>query len=54
MQAATGKPLSPAEGDSRYGGDARSQWPFNVYARSYGNYVIVAEGLASVPGVARE
>ena len=34
-----GKPLPPAEGDARYGGEAWSQWPFNVYARSYRNYV---------------
>src|ERR1700736_6933831 len=38
LRAATGQPLSPAEGDARYGGEAWAQWPFNVYARSYRNY----------------
>src|SRR5450631_2890943 len=35
LRAAAGQPLSPAEGDDRYRGDAWAQWPFNVYARSY-------------------
>ena len=55
VQAAAGKPLSPAEGDARYGGDAWSQWPFNVYARSYRNYVDWwQKAWSSVPGVAPE
>jgi polyhydroxyalkanoate synthase subunit PhaC len=55
VRAATGKPLSPAEGDARYGGDAWSQWPFNVYARSYRNYVDWwQKAWSGVPGVAPE
>ena len=38
LQAASGKPLSPAEGDARYANDAWSQWLFNVYAHGYRNY----------------
>jgi polyhydroxyalkanoate synthase subunit PhaC len=55
LQAATGKPLSPVEGDARYGGDAWSQWPFNVYARNYSNYVDWwQKAWSNVPGVAPE
>ncbi|MGC1523969.1 MAG: alpha/beta fold hydrolase [Steroidobacteraceae bacterium] len=55
LKAAAGKPLSPAEGDARYGGEAWSQWPFNVYARSYRNYVDWWQNAwSSVPGVAPE
>jgi len=55
LQAASGRPLSPAEGDARYGGDAWAQWPFNVYARSYRNYVDWwQKAWSDVPGVAPE
>jgi polyhydroxyalkanoate synthase subunit PhaC len=55
LQAMTGKPLSPAEGDARYGSDAWAQWPFNVYARSYRNYVEWwQKAWSNVPGVAPE
>jgi polyhydroxyalkanoate synthase subunit PhaC len=55
LKAATGEPLSPAEGDARYGGEAWSQWPFNIYARNYRNYVDWwQKAWSSVPGVAPE
>jgi len=55
LRAATGQPLPPAEGDARYGGDAWAQWPFNVYARSYRNYVDWwQKAWSNVPGVAPE
>jgi polyhydroxyalkanoate synthase len=55
LKAASGKPLPPTEGDARYGGDAWSQWPFNVYARSYRNYVEWWQSAwSNVPGVAPE
>ncbi len=55
LKAAAGKPLSPAEGDARYTGEAWSQWPFNVYARSYRNYVDWWQNAwSNVPGVAPE
>jgi polyhydroxyalkanoate synthase len=55
LRASTGEPLSPAEGDARYRGDAWAQWPFNVYARSYGNYVDWwQKAWSHVPGVAPE
>ena len=38
-KAAAGQPLSPARRDARFAGDAWTQWPFNVYAHSYRNYV---------------
>jgi polyhydroxyalkanoate synthase len=39
VKAASGQPITPAHGDSRYADSAWSQWPFNVYARSYNNLV---------------
>jgi polyhydroxyalkanoate synthase len=56
LQAATtGQPLSPAENDARYGGDAWAQWPFNVYAHGYRNYVDWwQKALSNVPSVAPE
>jgi polyhydroxyalkanoate synthase len=39
LKAASGQPITPAHGDSRYADSAWSQWPFNVYARSYNNLV---------------
>src|ERR1700676_4346808 len=39
LRAAAGQAMPPAEGDARYGAEAWPQWPFNVYARSYRNYV---------------
>jgi polyhydroxyalkanoate synthase len=55
LKAAAGNPLSPAEGDSRYGDDAWNQWPFNVYARSYRNYVDWwQKAWSNVPGVTPE
>jgi polyhydroxyalkanoate synthase subunit PhaC len=55
LQAAAGQPLSPAEGDDRYRGDAWAQWPFNVYARSYHNYVDWCQkAWSNVPGVVPE
>ncbi len=55
LRAATGQSLSPAEGDARYGGEAWAQWPFNVYARSYRNYVDWwQKAWSNVPGVTPE
>jgi polyhydroxyalkanoate synthase len=55
LKAAAGKLLSPAEGDAHYGGEAWSQWPFNVYARSYRNYADWWQNAwSNVPGVAPE
>jgi polyhydroxyalkanoate synthase len=39
LKAAAGEPLAPTSGDARFAGDAWSQWPFNVYARGYTNWV---------------
>ncbi len=53
LQAASGKPLPPAADDARYGSAAWAQWPFNIYARGYRNYVDWwQKALSSVPGVA--
>ena len=55
LRAATGQPMSPAEGDERFGGDAWARWPFNVYARSYRNYIDWwQKAWSNVPGVAPE
>ena len=55
LRAATGQPLPPAEGDARYGGEAWAHWPFNVYARSYRNYVDWwQQAWSNVPGVTPE
>jgi polyhydroxyalkanoate synthase len=55
LRAAAGQPLSPAAGDDRYRGDAWAQWPFNVYARSYRNYVDwFQKAWSNVPGVVPE
>ena len=54
-KAGSGQPLPPAEGDARSSGDAWAQWPFNVYARSYRNYVDWwQKAWSNVPGVAPE
>jgi polyhydroxyalkanoate synthase subunit PhaC len=55
LRAAGGEPLSPAEGDARYGGDAWSKWPFNVYARTFQNYADWwQKSWSNVPGVSAE
>ena len=55
MRAATGQPLPPDHADERYGGEAWARWPFNVYARSYRNYVDWWQSaLSGVKGVAPE
>ncbi len=55
LRAASGEPLAPAENDSRFGGDAWSRWPFNIYARGYRNYADwVQKAYSQVPGVAAE
>ncbi len=55
LKAASGEPLPPAEGDARFEGDAWAQWPFNVYAHTYRNYVDWwHKAWSSVPGVARD
>jgi polyhydroxyalkanoate synthase subunit PhaC len=53
LQAGSGQPMTPAEGN--HAGDAWSQWPFNVYARGYRNYVDWWQrAWSNVPGVAPE
>src|SRR6202795_4581193 len=54
LQAAAGAaPLTPD--DARFSGDAWSQWPFNVYAHGYRNYVDWwHKAWSNVPGVAPE
>ena len=55
LRAAAAQPLSPSPGDDRFGGEAWAQWPFNVYAHSYCNFVDWwRTALSSVPGVASE
>jgi polyhydroxyalkanoate synthase len=55
LRSAAGEPVAPASGDARFGGDAWTRWPFNVYARAYTNYVDWwQKAWASVPGVAPE
>ncbi len=55
LRAATAESLAPVEGNARYGAEAWAQWPFNVYARSYSNYVDWwQKAWSGVPGVAPE
>jgi polyhydroxyalkanoate synthase subunit PhaC len=55
LRAAAGEKMLPAEGDARFSGDAWAQWPFNIYARSYRNYVDWWQrAWSNVPGVAPE
>jgi polyhydroxyalkanoate synthase subunit PhaC len=55
LKAASGEKMAPAEGDARFSGDAWSQWPFNIYAHSYRNYVDWWQNAwSNVPGVAPE
>ncbi|MGO9512819.1 MAG: PHA/PHB synthase family protein [Steroidobacteraceae bacterium] len=53
LRAATGAPVPPTAGDARFEGDAWAQWPFNVLAHSYCNYVDWwQKAWSNVPGVA--
>src|SRR5271167_4030192 len=55
LQAASGQPLPPAEGDARYANDAWAQWPFNVLAHGYRNYADWwSTAWSGVSGVAAE
>ncbi|MGA2343479.1 MAG: alpha/beta fold hydrolase [Steroidobacteraceae bacterium] len=55
LRAAAGEKVAPAEGDARFSGEAWSQWPFNLYAHSYRNYVDWwQKAWSNVPGVAPE
>jgi polyhydroxyalkanoate synthase len=55
LQAATGLPMAPVPGDSRFAADGWSQWPFNVYARTYSNYVDWwQKAWAATPGIKPE
>lgn len=52
-RAATGQPAAPAAASEHFRGDEWTQWPFNVYAHTYHNYVDWwKNALSSVPGVA--
>ena len=53
LRAAAGEKVAPAEGDARFSDEAWSQWPFNLYAHSYRNYVDWwQKAWSNVPGVA--
>ena len=55
LKAASGEKMAPIEGDVRFSGDAWSQWPFNVYAHTYRNYVDWwQKAWSNVPGVSPE
>jgi polyhydroxyalkanoate synthase len=55
LQAASGQPVPPAEGDARFTDPAWSQWPFNLYARSHRNYMDWwQKAWSNVPGVSQE
>ena len=55
LKAGSGQPVSPAEGTDPQTSDAWAQWPFNVYARGYRNYVDWwQQAWSNVPGVAPE
>jgi polyhydroxyalkanoate synthase subunit PhaC len=55
LQASAGQNVAPTEGDARFKGDAWSQWPFNIFAHSYRNYVDWWQNAwSNVPGVAPE
>ncbi|HMD75697.1 MAG TPA: alpha/beta fold hydrolase [Steroidobacteraceae bacterium] len=55
LRAASGEPLAPAEGDSRFVDEAWSRWPFNIVARGYRNYADwLQQTYSQVPGVAAE
>jgi len=55
LRAAAGEKVAPAEGDARFSGEAWSQWPFNLYAHSYRNYVDWwQKAWSNVPGLAPE
>ncbi len=55
LRAASGEPLPPTTPDARFSGEAWNQWPFNLYAHSYGNYVDWwQKAWSNVPGVAPE
>jgi polyhydroxyalkanoate synthase subunit PhaC len=54
LQAAAGAAPSTPD-DARFGGDAWAQWPFNVYAHGYRNYVDWwQKAWSNVPGVTPE
>jgi polyhydroxyalkanoate synthase len=51
-RAAAGEPLPPALADQRFAGDGWNVWPFNAYARAYGNWATWwQEALAPNPAV---
>jgi polyhydroxyalkanoate synthase len=53
LRAAAGEKVAPVEGDARFSGEAWSQWPFNLYAHSYRNYVDWwQKAWSNVPGLA--
>src|ERR1700677_4509276 len=55
LRSAAGERVAPASGDARFSGDAWTQWPFNLYAHTYKNYVDWWQNAwSSVPGVGAE
>jgi len=55
LRASSGQPLPPQTDDARFGSEMWSQWPFNVYAHSYGNFVDWwQKAWSNVPGTAQK
>ncbi len=55
LRASSGQPLAPNTGDVRFGSEMWSQWPFNIYAHSYGNFVDWwQKAWSNVPGIAEK
>jgi polyhydroxyalkanoate synthase len=56
LRASAGEAVAPgAEGDARFKSDAWTQWPFNIMAHSYNNYIDWwRNAWSGVPGVAPE
>jgi polyhydroxyalkanoate synthase len=55
LRAVSGGAAPSMAGDARFSGDAWAQWPFNVYAHGYRNYVDWwQKAWSNVPGVAPE
>jgi polyhydroxyalkanoate synthase subunit PhaC len=53
LKASAGEKMAPVETDPRFKGDAWAQWPFNIVAHSYRNYVDWwQKAWSGVPGVA--
>jgi poly[(R)-3-hydroxyalkanoate] polymerase subunit PhaC len=55
LRASAGEKMPPASGDARFSGEAWTEWPFNIYAHAYRNYVDWwQKAWSNVPGVSPE